>query len=207
MKLYFAKGTIAVASAIALNEAGLVYTPVPLNFGAAEQRSEDFLAINPKGRVPALVTDHGIITETIAILEYVAAIAPDAGLVPSDPYTAAQMRSVMSYCASTMHVNHAHLMRGPRWASEQSSFDDMRENVPRTMTESAGFIETHALKGPFVMGDHVSLADAHLFVLCTWLEGDGVEVAKFPKVAQFLETMWARPSVQQAKADGLFRDT
>ncbi len=205
MQFYCAKGTIAVASAVALNEAGLSYEPVLIDFAAAEQSSEGYLSVNPKARVPSLVTDDGVITETMAILDYIAAIAPDAELMPTDPFQAAQVRSVMSYLASTMHVNHAHKMRGYRWADQQSSYDDMRAKVPQTMAESCAFVEAHALTGPFVMGDRFTVADAHLFALCSWLEGDGVTLADFPKLAQFYDLMWQRPSVLKAKADGLFR--
>jgi len=72
MKLYYARGTIAIAVAIALHEAGLEFEPVRLDFKAGEQTRPDYHAINPKGRVPALVTDSGILTETAAILDHIA---------------------------------------------------------------------------------------------------------------------------------------
>ena len=109
--------------------------------------------------MPALVTDQGILTETGAILDYIADIAPAAGLRPSDPYEAAKMREAMCYLASTMHVNHAHKMRGHRWASEESSFADMKAKSVQTMTESAAHVENHALQGPYVLGETFSLAD------------------------------------------------
>ncbi|KKL87316.1 hypothetical protein LCGC14_1935950, partial [marine sediment metagenome] len=81
------------------------------------------------------------LTETGALLEYVATRAPDASLVPTDPDAAGHMRGVMYYLASTMHVAHAHKMRGHRWADQQSSFDDMTAKVPQTMAECAAYIE------------------------------------------------------------------
>lgn len=203
MKLYFAKGTISIAVAIALHEAGLKFEPVRLDFRAGEQSGADYLAINPKGRVPALVTEKGILTETGALLDYIADIAPEAGLRPSDPTQAARMREAMYYIASTMHVNHAHKMRGHRWADQQSSFDDMKAKSVQTMTDSAAYVENHVLGGPFVLGDTVSLADAYLYVACNWLEGDGVNVADFPKIAAFLQAMRARASVTQVIADDM----
>lgn len=203
MRLYYAKGTIAVAVAIALHEAGLAFEPVWLDFQAGDQRSPDYHAINPKGRVPALVTEHGILTETGAILDYIADIAPQAGLRPEDPFEAAQMRAAMYYLASTMHVNHAHRARGTRWADEESSLADMRAKAVRTMTESAQFVERHLLRGPFVLGEVFSLADPYLFVAASWLEGDGVDVAPFPKIRAFREAMATRASVAQVLADGM----
>ena len=204
MKLYFAKGTIAVAPAITLEEAGLAYAPVAINFAAGEQTKPEYLKLNPKGRVPALVLDDGtVLTEAGALLDYIAALAPAAGLVPASPEDAAHMRSVMYYLASTMHVAHAHKMRGSRWADQQSSFDDMTAKVPETMAASAAFVEAECLRGDFVVGDAISLADPYLFVVCNWLEGDGVAVSDYPKIAAFLERMQARDSVQAVMAKGI----
>jgi glutathione S-transferase len=203
MKLYYAKGTIAIATAIALHEAGLDFEPVRLDFRAGEQTGPEYQAINPKGRVPALVTDQGILTETGAILDYIADIAPAAGLRPSDAYEAAKMREAMCYLASTMHVNHAHKMRSHRWADQQSSFDDMKAKSVQTMTESAAHVENHVLQGQYVLGETFSLADPYLYVACNWLEGDGVSVADYPKITAFIEAMRGRASVAQVIADNM----
>ena len=203
MRLHFAPGTISIATAIALEEAGLAYDPVAVDFKAAEQTKPDYQRINPKGRVPALDTGRQILTETGAILEFIAARAPAAGLVPDDPLEAAQMRSVMYYIASTMHVNHAHKMRGHRWADAESSWADMTAKVPQTMTQSAEFVDRHALRGPFVLGARFSLADPYLFVVCSWLDGDGVDVAAFPRIAAFRAAMEERASVKAIRAAGM----
>ena len=202
LTLHYDSGTIACAVAITLNEAQAEYTAQRVDFSAGEQRSAGYLAINPKGRVPALVTDRGVLTETAAILDYVAATHPQAGLVPADAHEAAQMRSVMTYLASTAHVNHAHGMRGHRWADRPESHADMRAKVSQTMTDSATYIEDHAMRGPFVLGETYSLADPYLFVVSTWLPGDGVDIGRFPKLAAFQKRMCKRDAVRMAMADG-----
>ena len=203
MKLYYAKGTVSVAVAIALEEAGIAYDLARVDFASGEQTGLAYQAINPKGRVPALDTGTGILTETGAILDYIAALAPQAGLVPADPLQAARMREVMYYLASTVHVNHAHKMRGARWATEASSFADMRAKVPETMTVSAAHLDSHCIAGPYVLGDRPSLADAYLFVVASWMPGDGVDVAAFPKLSALLAAMEARDSVKKVRAEGL----
>ena len=202
MKLYCAPNTISVVSMIALDETGIAFEPIKVDFAAAEQTKPAYHAINPKGRVPALVTDQGILTETGAILEFIAALKPEAGLVPTEPWQAARMRAVMYYLASTMHVNHAHKMRGHRWADQESSHADMTAKVPQTMTESCRFIEENALTGPFVMGDALTIADPYLFVVCSWLEGDGVDVSAFPKISAFRSAMRSRESVKRVYEAG-----
>jgi glutathione S-transferase len=203
MQLYYAPRTISIAVAIALEEAGLDYEAVRLDFAEGDQTKPAYKQINPKGRVPALAVDGGILTETGALLEYVATVAPDANLVPTDPVMAARMREVMYYLASTMHVNHAHKLRGARWADKKASWKDMTAKVAQTMTTSCEYIVSNGLRGPFVLGDTVSLADAYLYVVCSWLEGDGVDVSAFPKILAFREAMEARASVQAVRAAGM----
>ncbi|WP_108861880.1 MULTISPECIES: glutathione S-transferase family protein [Ruegeria] len=203
MQLYYAPRTISIAVAIALEEAGLDYEAVRLDFAEGDQTKPAYKQINPKGRVPALAVDGGILTETGALLEYVATVAPDANLVPADPVMAARMREVMYYLASTMHVNHAHKLRGARWADKKASWKDMTAKVAQTMTTSCEYIVSNGLRGPFVLGDTVSLADAYLYVVCSWLEGDGVDVSAFPKILAFREAMEARASVQAVRAAGM----
>ena len=196
MKLYYSPGSIAVASLVTLKEVGAEFEPVRVDLKNGEQTKPAYHAINPKGRVPALATDHGILTETIAILEYVG-----APLIPGDRWKAARMREVMTYLASTAHVNHAHKMRGHRWADQPASLADMTAKVPKTMTASAAYIEDK-LTRPFVLGDDVTLADPYLYAIASWFAGDGVDVAAFPKVTAFLAAMEKRPSVQAARAAG-----
>ncbi|MEP2781742.1 MAG: glutathione S-transferase family protein [Pseudoruegeria sp.] len=203
MKLFYAPNTIAVASVIALNETGLPHELIKVNFASAEQTKANYHRINPKGRVPALVSDDGILTETSAILEYIAALKPDLELMPTDPWQAAQVRSVMAYLASTMHVAHAHKMRGTRWAKEQSSFDDMRSMVPATMSLCCQYLEENVFEqGPFVMGAHLTLADPWLYAISLWLEGDGVTVSDYPRLSAFLDGFSQRRSVLKAKENG-----
>lgn len=203
MQLFYAPGTISIAVAIALEEAGLAYEPVKVDFASAEQTKPAYHKVNPKGRVPALVVEDSILTETGALLDYIADLAPEAGLRPEDPLQQARMREVMYYLASTMHVNHAHKMRGSRWATQQSSFDDMTAKVPETMAASAAYVSENGLSGPFVLGEKISLADCYLFVVCTWLEGDGVSIADYPRIQEFMTAMEQRASVRAVRAKSM----
>ena len=86
LMLYYAPGACSLASHIALKESGLPFKARPVNLFQGDQRVESFLALNPKGRIPLLLTTAGPISESPAILEYVASMAPEARLAPSDPY-------------------------------------------------------------------------------------------------------------------------
>jgi len=203
MKLYYAPGTVSVAVAIALHEAGQTFDARKVNFKDAEQTKPEYHKVNPKGRVPALEVDGAVLTETGAILDYIATTSPEAGLMPESAVEAARVRGVIHYLASTMQINHAHGPRAYRWAQTEESHADMRAQVPKTMAVSAAYVEDHCLKGPFVMGDHVTVADPHLFVMCQWLKGDGVDLDGYPRIVAFMDAMEARASVKAVRDAGM----
>ena len=204
LKLYYAPGTCALASHIALEEAGAAYTTERLDFKKNQQNSPEYLAINPKGRVPALVTDRGILTETPAMLGFIAQSFPKAKLAPlDDPYAFAQMQAFNSYLCSTVHVAHAHRVRGYRWATDEASFADMKRMVPKTVGACFALIERGMLKGPWVMGERYTICDPYLFTLAGWLEGDSVDLATLPKVADHRKRMSERPAVRKVLAEEL----
>jgi glutathione S-transferase len=199
LKLYFAPGTCALASHIALAEAGADYTVERINFRANQQNSPEYLAINPKGRVPALATERGILTETPAILAFIAQRFPKAALAPvDDAFAFAQVQAFNSYLCSTVHVAHAHRVRGSRWASEETSFADMKRKVPETMGACFTLIESKMLRGPWVMGEQYTICDPYLYTIATWLKGDEVDIARFPKARDHFAAMNERPSVREA---------
>lgn len=196
LKLFYSPGSCALASHIALEEAHAEYEAVRVNFAENEQRKPDYLKINPKGRVPALVTDRGILTETPAILVYISQTHPQADLAPlEDPFALARLQSFNAYLCATVHVAHAHRMRGSRWADDPAALEDMKRKVPQTVGDCFGLIESEMFEGPWVMGEQYTVADPYLFTLGRWLEGDGIDIARFPKVADHHRRMSERPAV------------
>ena len=202
LTLYLATGTCAMAVHIALTEARAHHQVKRLDLAAGEQRSAAYLAINPKGRVPALVTERGVLTETPALLIYVAQRFPDAKLAPlDDPFLLARMQEVNSFLASTVHVSHAHGRRGSRWADDEQAIAAMQQKVASNMRDGFAQIEQHYLAGPWVLGEQFSVADIYLFVVAGWLKSDGVEISEFPKVADHYQRMLSRPAVAKALAN------
>lgn len=201
LKLYFATGTCALATHIALEEAQASYEVVQLDFAAQAQRGPEYLAINPKARVPALVTESGTLTETPALLVYVAQRFPAAELAPlADAFALAQVQEFNSYLCSTVHVAHAHGRRGARWADDAAAIEAMKRKVPATMTDCFTLIENKLLQGPWVMGEQYTICDPYLFTIANWLEGDGVDTGKLQRVLDHRRRMLARPAVQKAVA-------
>jgi glutathione S-transferase len=199
MKLYYSPGSCALASHIALLDAGAAHEAIRVSFNDEEQKKPAYLAINPKARVPSLVTDNGILTETPAILAYVAQTHPDKKLAPlNDAFAFAQVQAFNSYLCSTVHVAHAHGRRGARWVDDESAMAAMKRKVPQTMADCFSLIEKTMIRGPWVMGDRYTICDPYLYTISTWLKGDGVDIAKFPKVSAHFAAMSERPSVREA---------
>jgi glutathione S-transferase len=199
LKLYFSPGSCALAPHIALEEAGGEFETVRINFGDAQQRSAEYLSVNPKGRVPALVTDRGILTEVPAILLYIAQTNPQAGLAPlEDFFDLARMQSFNNYLCATVHVAHAHGGRGTRWADDPAAIADMKRKVPETVTACFELIESEMFESPWVMGDTYSLCDPYLYTIARWLDGDKVDLAKLPKTMAHRARMEERPAVKAA---------
>lgn len=203
LTFYYARGTCALASHIALEQAGAPYEAVRIDFKTQQQRSPEYLRLNPKGRVPALVTERGVLTETPALLQYIAQSFPQAGLAPlDDAFLLAKMNEFNSYLCSTAHIAHAHRMRGYRWvdAENKAAIEAMQKKVPQSVGECFALIEEHMLQGPWVLGERYSTSDPYLFTLARWLEGDGVDVNRFPKVADHLRRMNDQPGVRKVLA-------
>jgi glutathione S-transferase len=202
IKFFYAPHTCALASHIALVDAGASYETVRLDFRKEEQRKPEYLSVNPKGRVPSLVTDRGALTETPAILAFIAQSFPAAKLAPvEDAFAFAKVQAFNSYLCSTVHVAHAHRMRGSRWADDPAAIAAMQKKVPMTVSECFALIEREMIEGPFVMGKSYTVCDPYLFTLSQWLDGDGVDIARFPKVHEHRQRMAERPQVKQALAE------
>lgn len=203
-KLFYAVNTCALASHIVLDEAGADYEAVRLDFRTNDQRKPEYLAINPKGRVPALVTDQGILSETPAILAFIAQSFPQARLAPfADPFAFARVQAFNSYLCSTVHVAHAHRTRGYRWADDPAAIKELQRKVPETMGECFDLMEREMFEGPWVMGAAYTICDPYLFTIAQWLEADGVDPARFPKIHDHRARMSQRMAVKKALAEQL----
>lgn len=201
LTLYYTPRTCALATHIALIDAGADYTLHRIDFAKGEQRAPDFLALNPKGRVPALATPQGILTETTALLTYLAQTFPKANLAPTDPFALARLQSFTAFLSSTLHVAHAHGPRGNRWTDDPAAQAALKAYVPTSVTAAFKLIEDGMLQGPFVMGDTYTIADPYLFTMSTWIEADQVDTTQIPRVMAHREMLSKRPSVIRALAE------
>jgi len=143
LKLYYAPGACSTASHIGLEESGARFEAQALAFAKSEQKMPEYLAINPRGRVPALVTEEGTIVENTAILDYVAAVhAPQ--LMPKDAMQRARAISLMAWFSNNVHPAFTHISRPERFATDAAVFDHLkatgRDNFHAALKEIDGIL-------------------------------------------------------------------
>ena len=198
LKIFIANGSISLAPLILLEEVGAQYEAMLIDLSRDEQRQDAYLEINPKGRVPSLVTEDGILTETCAILVYIAHRFGSEDLASmGDPFLFGRIQEFNSYLASTVHVAHAHRLRGTRWVSDQAALEAMQKKVPEVMTQAVTLVEDALLQGPWVMGDTYTICDPYLFTISRWMEDDGVDTGKLPRILEHRRSMMARAATQR----------
>jgi glutathione S-transferase len=201
LTIIYSPGSCAMASQIAFEEAGMPYENKKILLRDNDHNKPEFLAVNPKGKVPALITDRGILTETPAILAFIAMSNPKAKLAPlDDPYEFAQVQAFNAFLCATVHVNFAHRTRGYRWADEETSHADMTRKAPQNVRESFKMIDDGMIRGPFVMGKDYSIADMYLFTLSRWLGAQNIPTSEFPKIDGVIKAMADRPAVKKVVA-------
>ena len=197
VSLYYSPNSCALASHILLEEVGANYSVIEINFNKNEQRKSNYLSVNAKGRVPALLTGEGVLTETPAILLYIAQKYPQKKMAPlNNIYQLAKAQEFNSYLCSTAHVAHAHLSRGSRWADDPAAIAAMTAKVPETVGACFSFLETGMSDTPWVLGDDYSICDPYLFTITRWLKRDGVDRKNFPRIDAHYQRMKGRIAVK-----------
>jgi glutathione S-transferase len=170
MKLFYAPGACSLASHITLEDVGANFEPIKIDFGSSQQQSAEYLAINPKGRVPALVDNGEVITESPAILRYISRRFPEANLWPEGILEDARCAEWLSWCVSSVHVAFSHIGRSCRYAIGESAFREVEAKGRETTRDIWGQVETRlaARKTQWAASDSFSVADPYLFTFWHW---------------------------------------
>ncbi len=203
LTLFYAPNACSLASHIALEDAGAAFEAVRIDTAGGQQRTADYHQINPKGRVPALATERGILTESPAILAYIALRFAQARLAPiDDPFAFAEVQAFNNFISSSVHIAFAHVFRPARFAEGEDAAAAMRAFAPVAIGDYLGLIEERLADGrPYVHGDAYSISDPYLFVMARWLARDGVgDANRFPLILAHRARMNLRPSVRKVLA-------
>ncbi len=203
LTLYYSPGACSLAPHIALEETGAAFEAVKVDFATAEQRGGRYLAINQKGRVPALAEGDWVLTENPAILRYIARRHPQAGLWPEALREEARCAEWLAWLSSTIHPAYAHIRRAERYATDEAAIEDVKAKGFETCADLWTMIEVGLSRGGWAAGEHYSVADPYLLVFWHWGRGQvlGYDMARqFPYWTDHARRMAARPAVQRAFA-------
>ncbi len=208
LKLFYAPGACSLASHIALEEAGADYDVERVDLRGGQQRTPAYLAVNPKGRVPALLTDRGVLTENPVILGYIAQTHPDAHLAAiGDSFAFGDMQAFNMFLAITVHVAFAHVFRPERYGDGEEAARAMRAKAPESLAAAFALIEEKFADGrPFVQGEAYTVADPYLFTFSRWLDTRRLDgrplgrLADFPYVSAHHARVGERPAVVKVLA-------
>jgi glutathione S-transferase len=207
MKLYYAPGACSLAPHIALEETGARFELSRIDFASNQQNSAEYLRVNPKGRVPALVDGTWVLTEAPAILRYIAARHPGAGLWPWDPREEARCAEWLNWLSSTIQIAFGRVRRANRYATDPRAVEDVAATGKQHARELWKEVDEKIGEGPWAIGGRYSVADPLALVYWTWGRGQvlGFDMEReFPHWTAHARRLAARPAVQRAfAAEGL----
>jgi glutathione S-transferase len=200
MRLYYSPAACSLAPHIVAREAGVPLDLVKVDLKAkVTEDGADFLAINPKGSVPALYLDAGdILTESVAIIQFIADMAPDAKLMPAtgtfERYRALEW---LNFVATELHKSFS-----PLWRS--GTPNEMRAVIKNVLADKFTHLDQCLSTRSYLLGDGFAAPDAYTFTILSWGPHVGIELAQWPNLADYVQRISARPAVREAvAAEGL----
>jgi glutathione S-transferase len=201
LKLFYSPNACSLASHIALEEAGAEYELVLTSTRDGSVRRPEYLAVNPKGRVPALLTDRGVLTETPVILGYIAQTFPDAQLAPNDDsFAFGDMQAFNVFLASSMHIGFALHWRAERYVEGEDHLAAVRAHAPTALAAQFRIVEDKLKDGrTWVHGEAYTVSDPYLLVFTRWLDETGLgDLDDYPHVKRHRNRVETREAVRRA---------
>jgi glutathione S-transferase len=200
MKLYYSPGACSLSPHIVLLEAGLNFTAEKVDLKSKKTASgADFTSVNSKGAVPALIMDDGkLLTEGVAIVQYIADQKPESGLAPANgTLERYRLIELLNYISSEIHKGYS-----PLWNPAITA--DAKAAALATLDKKFTFLTAQLGDKPYLLGDTFTVADAYLFTVLSWSSHVGVDLGKWHVLTAYLARVGHRPKVQEAlKAEGL----
>jgi glutathione S-transferase len=206
MKLFYSPGACSLACHILLHEAGAKHDAVPVALKDGAQFKPDYMAINPKSKVPALARDDGsVLTEMPAISYWIAATYPQAGLMPKDAEGVTRALEWLNWMSGTVHNGgFTRIARGERFVGDPAHTPAAVEKAKADTGKYIDQMEERMQGKDYALGTAYSFADPMLYVLCRWAPRAGKSLDQLPALKAFSARMEARPAVQATlKAEGL----
>ena len=196
LTLYYSPGACSFAPHIALEETGATYALQLVSIPKGEQQAPEYLNVNPRGKIPALRTEEGMVTENVAILTYIARSFPQARLLPEEPIGMARCLSHMAFLSNTVHPAFTHIVRPGRFATDESAQENVkatgRENAWKLLQELDRLLDGQQ----WVLGSRYSVADPYTLVIYGWGMHNRMPVEQLKNYTAFKDRMLQRPAVR-----------
>ena len=200
MKLYYAPAACSQAPHIVARETGLDIELAKVNFpDKVTDDGESLYDVNPKGSVPALrLDDGGVLTENAVILQYLADQAPGSELaLPAGGLERYRLLEWLNFLATELHKGF-----GPLW--NPATPDSFKAATRDALGKKFDYLQEKIGEGPWILGDRFSILDAYAFAVLGWTKLHGIDIARWPGLAAYLDRIAARPAVRETlRAEGL----
>ncbi|MBX3020676.1 MAG: glutathione transferase GstA [Bdellovibrionales bacterium] len=200
MKLYYAPGTCSLAPHISLIEAGKSFHIEKVDIKTKKfSDGGDYLQVNPKGSVPALVMENGeVLTEGVAILQYIADLAPEKHLAPpAGTLERYRLQEWLNFITTEIHKNFSVLFNADRYVAQPEGNEQLKNAIKQNLKARFALVARH-MKEPFLMGDHFTVADAYLFTVLRWTKPFTLDLNEWPALAAHFARVRDRASVKAA---------
>jgi glutathione S-transferase len=197
LTLYFSPGACSMASHIGLEETGAPYEEKPTLLPKGEHKTEAYLKINPRGKVPALSADGKVITENTAILTYLAKRFPEKRLLPADPIEEARCISTMAWFSNSVHPPYTHYLRPERYAAGEAAQADVKEMAKKTFLSQCTEIDSLLQDKQWIMGEQYTVADPYALVFYGWGVRAAFPMAELKAYTAWKDRMLKRPTVRK----------
>ena len=198
LTLYFSPGACSLASHIGLEETGAPYDLKPILLAKGQQRTDEYLKINPRGKVPALSVDGKVLVENTAILTYLSRRFPEKKLLPSDPAEEARCIGTMCWFSSIVHPSYQRSHRPERFAEGEAAQAAVKENGRKMFWANLQEIDGMIQANDWIMGRDFTAVDGYALVFYGWASRSGFPVQELGAYTAWQERMMNRPSVRKS---------
>ncbi len=195
--LYFSPGACSLASHIGLEETGAPYELKPILLAKGQQRTDAYLKINPRGKVPSLIVDGKVLVENTAILTYLARRFPEKKLMPTDPSEEARCIGTMCWFSSVVHPSYQRSHRPERFAEGESAQAAVKENGQKLFWANLQEIDSMIQGNDWIMGSEYTLVDPYALVFYGWGARSGFPIKELSAYTAWQGRMMKRPTVHK----------
>lgn len=203
LELYFAPGACSFVPHVALEAiraaTGQAFEPKMVKLHKGEQKTPEYLALNPNGQVPVLVVDGKPLNQIVAICDFLDRSFPKAGLLPAEPWARAQALSQLAWLNNTVHPTFTHVFRAAEFAESDAAQAEVKKVAAARFRKHLERIQGWTgAASPYWYGASITPHDAYAFTLLRWGGYAGVDPKSLPEYLAYVERVMAAPPAAAA---------